>query len=453
MTDVAQEWVSMENIPDTATPKAPEIYYDTGTKDYWTLNSRSEWIRLAESGIKRLLKQKGFWAKRREGEPLSQLDECILGIQQKSDVAYAGPLAGHPKGIVDVGNQRVLVTSSPKLIEAAQGDFPVLRKIMDNMFGQEQLPYVKGWLKTGFEALRDGNMRPGQVLVLAGEANSGKSFFQNLVTHILGGRVAKPYRYMSGGTDFNRELFGCEHLAIEDDVASTDIRSRRQFGARIKEFTVNEVQSCHGKNREAISLRPFWRVTVSVNDEPENLTILPPFDESLADKMILLKVARHDMPVPSFTNEERRRFMETVLKELPAFLWDLTHWEIPSDLRSGRFGIRHFHHPELLESVEQLAPEVKLLALIDRVLSGVFSGTAEELEEQLVNAPGIRNVLTWPAAAGVYLGRLAKKHPERVLQKRTGARRGWEILPAPGSGDGVTPGSDKPRIVLSFKKP
>ena len=106
---------------------------------------------------------------------------------------------------------------------------------------------------------------------------------------MLGGRAAKPTEYMSGRTPFNADLFAAEHLMIEDEYGSTDLRTRREFGARIKDITVNDVQSCHAKNRwQAISLRPFWRLSISLNDEPENLMVLPPVDESLSDKLMLL---------------------------------------------------------------------------------------------------------------------------------------------------------------------
>ena len=170
----------------------------------------------------------------------------------------------------------------------------------------DQLPHVFGWLKVAYESLASGRNRPGQALALAGPPASGKSLAQNLFTEILGGRAAKPYRYMSGGTDFNGDLFACEHLMIEDDIGTTDIRSRRNFGTRIKEFTVNQVQSCHPKQRPAISLTPFWRLSISLNEEPENLLILPPFDESLRDKIILLKTNRCPMPMPTGTEAERQ---------------------------------------------------------------------------------------------------------------------------------------------------
>jgi hypothetical protein len=85
---------------------------------------------------------------------------------------------------------------------------------------------------------------------------------------------------MSDRTQFNSELFAAEHLMIEDEIASTDIRNRRSFGARIKDFTVNDLQSYHAKRVDALSIEPFWRVSITVNDEPEDLLILPPIDES-----------------------------------------------------------------------------------------------------------------------------------------------------------------------------
>ena len=387
---------------------------------------------------------------------MSPLDECLNAIQRQFNVVYAGPLAGHQKGLIkNMCGQRVLVTNSPKLITPVKGEWPTLRNLQGNLFGPDQLRYLWGWEKIAFESLCAGHWRPGQVLVLAGEANSGKSLYQNLITEILGGRTAKPFRYMSGGTDFNGDLFGAEHLMIEDEFASTDIRSRRHFGARCKDFTVNSVQSCHAKGRQALSLKPFWRVSVSLNDEPENLMILPPLDESLEDKVMLLKVMKASMPMPTKTPQQREEFWQTLLNELPAYLWFLTQgWEIPEGLRCERFGIKHFHHPELLEALSAISHEDNLLALIDEAfgegteykdipgvvtskngLGSHFEGTAERLQGLLcyhtLYGHKAKNLLYWPNAAATFLGRLSKKHPDRVKYTRTANQRIWHITPPP----------------------
>ena len=111
--------------------------------------------------------------------------------------------------------------------------------------------------------------------------------------------MASPHAYMTGVTPFNSELFRAEHLVIEDNTASTDIRARRAFGALLKTITVNEDQPCFGKGREALNLTPFWRLFISANDEPENLMVLPPIDESVTDKLIPLKATNTSMPMPT----------------------------------------------------------------------------------------------------------------------------------------------------------
>ena len=53
-----------------------------------------------------------------------------------------------------------------------------------------------------------------------------------------------------------------------------------------------------------MTLKPFWRMSISCNEEPENLMILTPMDDSLADKMIILKAYRNPMPMPQSTRAE-----------------------------------------------------------------------------------------------------------------------------------------------------
>lgn len=423
--------------------KLPDIYYDNRSGCYWVTNDREDWIRFNESSVKRLLKSHGISSECGRMERLSPLDDKILKIQTTNDICYAAPLAGHRKGIYSFNGERVLVIDSPNIIEPKEGEYPLLDAIFDGLFNHpliDQRPYLYGWLKICYECVSTGTNRPGQALVVAGPANSGKSLIQNLITEILGGRSAKPYRYMSGKTEFNSELFQAEHLMIEDDIASTDLRTRRNFGTNIKQVTVNVVQSCHPKGHPAISLKPFWRTTITLNDEPENLLILPPFDESVSDKIILLKAAKKPLPLTINTLEERKAFRINLSSELPAFLHFLTKWEIPSELRCERFGIKHYHHPELVKELEILSPENYLLELIDIVIFKTkfpkelyWNGTARELEEILKSSSvkiEVERILTFQNAMGSYLGRLQMKFPSRVKASRTSETRSW-VLTAP----------------------
>ena len=429
-----------------------KLFYDFNRSGaYWMPNQHHGWILVNEGQLKRALKAAGISPKMFKGQHISALDERLLDIQGNWDVHYSGPLAGRDAGLHQVGGKRVLVTESPKLIRPVPGDWSVLEKFLRGLLvdGEcDQLPYFYGWCKVVLVALLSGQRRPGQVFVLCGPAGCGKSLLQNLFTLLLGGRSAKPYQYMTGKTPFNGELFEAEHLMIEDEQSSTDIRARREFGTKIKELTVNDTQRCHPKGRPALTLDPFWRVSITINDEPENLLVLPPFDESLEDKLILLKAFKKSMPMPTDRNEERLMFWKALTDGLPGFIDFLKSWEIPDALRSERFGIQHFHHPDLIKALQTLAPEQKLLRILDCALfeviplvvpRDIWTGSAERLEQALTQqdaafAYETRKLLTWPNAMGTYLGRLAKQAPERVSYERTSRERLWKIK-CPPKGD------------------
>jgi hypothetical protein len=417
-----------------------EMYYDSPRTKFWAKNDREGWIMIRDTDVRRILGEMGFRKAPApdKDEKVSQIDSIMTAIQRSNDVDYAGSLAGYRRGVYEIGGSRVLVRDSPHIIEPVEGDWQMLRSIIDKMLPGQQV-YLFGWIKIAFESLYRRKFRVGQALVFTGPRDSGKSLFQELITVILGGRSAKPNRYMSGGSDFNSDLFGAEHLMMEDEQASTDIRARRSLGARIKEITANTIQSCHPKNRPAISLTPFWRLTISVNEEPENLMVIPPIDESLEDKLIIFKAQRHEMPMPTASDADRERFMSALKAELPHFLYYLQRWDIPADLVSQRYGIVHFHHPDILETLGSLTPERKLLEMIDTVLFGsLVPGPVErrsaEIERELTKdgSPVRREasqLFSFPAACGTYLGRLAKAHPERFTQTHTRSGTVWSIDP------------------------
>jgi hypothetical protein len=121
-------------------------YYDGVRKAFWTTNSRGDWIEVNEQSLRRLLREQGFrGGKLRDGEAITPLDAKLNQIQREQDVAYAGPLAGYRSGVTDCCGQRILVTTSPVLIEPAEGEWPVLRRFLETLLYDshyDQMPYV-----------------------------------------------------------------------------------------------------------------------------------------------------------------------------------------------------------------------------------------------------------------------------------------------------------------------
>lgn len=243
--------------------------------------------------------------------------------------------------------------------------------------------------------------------------------------------------YLQGRTDFNSELFGAEHLILEDGSASTSHMARSALGAGIKTIAVNKIHQCHGKRRDIINLCPRWRLSISLNNEPERMMILPRLSNDVSDKIILLRAIRHPMPARTETADEKAAFWERLMDELPGYLhWLETQFEIPKGWVSLRFGIREFHHPELMEALDELSPAFALLELIDQLepwgkASNEWEGTATELRQLLIADDRTRKdgdrLLNWTNACGQYLGELAKMKPLRVQNARTKDRREWRI--------------------------
>jgi hypothetical protein len=415
-------------------------YYDRARKENLILDDKGDWYSINETQLRRQCKVRGMEVKGTELEPISAFDHFLVGLQNNRGIHYAGPLAGHGKGWRMVNGVPILVTASPLFIEPVKGDWPILRQLLTGMFEESnhrQLAFFFGWMKVSLEALTESARKPGQVLVLAGQPESGKSLLQSIITWCLGGRECKPYGFMTGTTDFNSDLFGSEHLRLDDEQASTDMRARRALGARIKGLLFGHPQRLHAKHRDAITLDPIWRMTISLNEEPESMQVLPPLDESLEDKLIILRVNKRPMPMPTGTTEESEAFGNTIRSELPAFVHYLTHeHKIETHLRNERCGIRHWHHPDLLMAIKELSAQSRLLALVDMEMnvSPFWQGTADELERVLKGATSdvkteASRLLCWNNACGTFLGRLAKDEPGRVEKVRSANSREWRIWP------------------------
>lgn len=437
-------WIDpREEKKKKALPKV-DAYYDGQRKEFLLCNEGGRWLSHGAEAFKRHLRKVGYSTKVPEGRRLSPAEEVMDTIINHHDVKYAGPLAGRDSGFYDECGVRLLVTDSPAWVIPVKGPCPIILGLIHSLVGQDkehgelQVITFLGWLKMAFESLMARKIQARQVVALAGPAGCGKSLCQNIITHLFGGRCAKPFRYMSGGTDFNSDLFAAEHLMLEDEQSTIDARSRANLAAHIKAVAVNEVHSCHPKNREAMNMRPWWAMTISLNDEPEAMLVMPSMREDIAGKIILFLCAAPKEGFPTGTPESKAAYWKKIEAEIPAFAQYLLDFKIPEDRFDSRFGILHFHHPELLESLRSLAPETKLLEIIDRSIfkeqKGPWEGTAGELESLLrrefseVREEAMK-LFQWPTACGVYLGKLAGKPDARVKQKRSREKRVWVISP------------------------
>ena len=436
---------SSSAIDPTAQQNKIEAYYDIARKEYLIQNAAGRWHSYDQGQFKLQLRSRGYPAGKPQDALVSPAELVMLDIQNHSDVAYAGALAGRKAGFYDENGVRLLVTSSPEIMTHNAVRWTLLEKVLRNAIAGPSEPWAEqqwivfnGWMKIARETLIPGKFQPSQVVAFAGEVDSGKSLIQMLITMALGGRAAKAAMFLQGRTDFNSELFGAEHLMLEDEAASRSHEARSALAAAIKTIAVNQIHQCHGKRRDIVNLCPRWWLTMSLNDEPERMMILPKLSSDIADKIILLRVIRHPMPAPTETADEKAAFWKQLINELPGYLhWLATEFQIPAEWVSNRYGVKEFHHPQLVEALDELSEALVLLELIDQLkpwgeFASEWEGTATELRQELLKDDRTRRdaqrLLDWTNATGQYLGELAKMKPHRVKNARTTSSRDWIIF-------------------------
>lgn len=414
-------------------PKLPSLFFDAKAGGYWLPLPSAKYLLLGKTDVSLHMRHAGVdGEKDRKSGELSQLERLFMVAQTERSVDYAGPLAGHQIGAFETTDgKRILVTAQARIVEKAKSkSAPFIERFLSQLLGPEQTTALCHWLKVARTAQISRSFSPGQMLVLAGPPGCGKSLLQSLITEFLGGRVGKPYSYMVGETAFNSEICAAEHWQIEDENSSTDIRTRRKFAASIKDATVNLNVRIHAKGREAIALPLFRRITLSVNNEPDNLMILPPLDESILDKVFLLKCSMAKI------TSDREATWAWITKELPFFIAYVESLRIGPSVACPRFGVRAYHHPELLDALNEIASETLLLGLINEELrsewekNDEWEGTADELERRLRTSGfrfAVEKLLHYPSACGRYLGLLAGKLPERVKLRRSNGKNIWRI--------------------------
>lgn len=428
----AMDLVEFANsFPDTQPfTKEPLVAYTDGRNFFVPrADGVKGWMSLNVAAMRRRLKKEGLKAKPRDGENLSQVDLALVEIENQGWVDYSGPLAGHKCGVVREGSGRtVLVTSEPRLTQPAVGSWETLKTFFEGLLndteaGIDQTHYFYAWVKCSIENLfsfTEGRAiyQPAAATAFCGPRDCGKTLLLELL-QVVFGRSESAYLWLSGATDFNSELAGAELLTVDDDAGMTDYKHRRGMTNKIKNSLFSGQVKIHKKGAEAISLRPWWRLVFALNDEPEDLRVLPLIDDSMADKISLFRCLCGGVPMPQ---ADRMARWQRLKSEIPAFLhWLINEHKIAPAYQDSRTGSKAFQHPQLIEALTALDPSASLLALIDEAMRARLPAkfTAREVEQILTERNSgtereARKLLPYANSCGTYLARLATNSPKRV---------------------------------------
>jgi hypothetical protein len=374
----------------------------------------------------------------------SEASRHLLEIVRSIGIDWVGPLAGYGAGLQSFGDYRILVSRPLKLIKPEPGDWTTTGDIIEGMFGS-QMQHVLATLKYGYEAHRDDSDRPVPMITMCGPASGDSketcawksAFAKRVIGLVWGGRMADASRYLMGRTEFNADLCGSEVLLLDDVKPYGNWLSRHDLSEHLKNIIVGAVQSLHAKGKDAIPLRPHWRVVMTLNDDDDALRQMPDFSRNFGDKTHFFKVSEFELPMPNRTPAEWAALDAKIASELPGFIHDLLEWDVPQEIRSDRFGVKAYHHPGLLEQLYQMSAEAQLGELIRAWMDGMgnvkWTGSATELKAELCRnfnyGKEAEKLLSFSNATGSLLGRLQKREPEKYTSKRIGKSRDrvWDI--------------------------
>ena len=414
--------------PSDYLPKSA-IVYDSQKRTWYTTDSSGKWININQDSVERRLVAAGFTRdKMTDG---SSMEKEMTRIQDEQNVSYVGPLAGWPVGIHKHSDDRFLVTKAARPLTTKDIQCDMLIEICEAALGEEQFDWFKGYIRTRRDAIRNRIFTPSPVAIFAGPAHSYKSFMQLLITELLGGRMARPWRYMSGQTSFNGDLYGAEHLCIEDEAPPTDSATQTKISSHIKSLLFSNDLSAHFKGRDAVYLKPIWTMSMSTNDEPSNLLCIPPIDESLDDKIALLKT--HKIIFPWVDLKHKDTWMrEHFLEEVQGFAHIIDQHVIRPEWHNDRTIIKAYKNSDLVTLINNVSPEDQLLNMIEVVAGGKpLRGRSIEIDVRVRSrfSRQLDKISENGWRMGVLLGKLAKKHPKRVTSRTIRGFAVWNIQP------------------------
>jgi hypothetical protein len=204
------------------------------------------------------------------------------------------------------------------------------------------------------------------VLGLIGAKDCGKSLvIEHLISPALGGKMADANAFLLDKTQFNGDLFQSELLVISDKGLGESYKDREILRDNLKRAVAETGQAMRCLYKEQITVRPIWRIVLAANDSAENITDIPTIDASFADKIIYLKCFPPAVPFYCESKDgAREAFARAIAQELPAFLHHVDSYQIPQELVKGRFGIREWHHPQILDSLETASPLQPIIEVI-----------------------------------------------------------------------------------------
>lgn len=403
-----------------------DIYYDGKTYTYRE-SETSIWKTGDRDLIRNEIRRRGANPVKRKDEIQSELDSSMATVHNAQRVHGAAPFVGWPAGLITFQGERYLNTHVRRVMEGLPGPhsgnwgdgFPEIAQLIEIQLGcpitirpncsptPDQLRALLTflvWLHRFMygEKTIDGEPRPvpGQGLLLLGPGGMGKTFLmQHIVGEIVGGS-APVGQIMSGVDNFGSEAHGKPTWIVDDASVSADFVMQKTFTERTKAFIADNTARYHAKHQSAFKVDATGlRLAMILNNDPASLANAPLFHQNYIDKLHVFETlpenCKYEFP------ESRQQFMETIKRELPAFvqfvrclpLEDPMFKEVRAD---RRFGTVCYHDRNVMMKILNNGFYGPLVTVLTRFRDALFNGLIAEEDIVLTTNPetGVRSLET-----------------------------------------------------------
>lgn len=379
-----------------------DLYWFNG-KNYYTLNNRST-QQIPKDQLCLELRQAGFSPRPRRGQPLSEMESALLTIAQRNRIDEVAPVVFSDQRVVEYNSHRILNNANIYPVQPAEsGDpanWPFLDKWLSQLFANGKIEtkfYFYAWMRRFYMAVLDKKFAQGQALLLVGKTNKGKSLLSNRVISALVGGFADASDYLSGQTNFNKDLARVAAWVIDDTTSAASFQDQRRATELIKRSVANPRIEYHAKYVDAVSVPWTGRVIMSLNMDANSLSVIPALDSSNKDKLMALRISeKATSKFPPNSEVE-----EIISRELPHFAKWLIDWEVPKEIKgSSRFGVASYIDKTIESAAYDNSSRSTVAELVEFFVkrareyftNPIWRGTLTEFQGSILEFNGGRNI-------------------------------------------------------------
>lgn len=403
-------------------------YWESKANKYWTKVGGRNWHSFGSTDVEMRLQAAGLSTKCPKEGGLSSVKKALLMVQDTAAVHGVYPAFYNPTAVIHIAGSDYLNTSVVKVLrphqepnhEWGQG-FPWIADYLSKIFRDEQREYYLHWLMHYYRQALEGRPGRGLAMFIAGPVGVGKTFLNRQIHEKLFGGSMDASGYLTRADQFNSNLIASPMWTIDDAVAQTDNKTREGYSQMIKMITANEGVVMRGMHREGFRAPWFGRLTVTMNDDPDSLKMLPMTDISIKDKIAVLRALE-----TGFKNGEWAT-SDHIDSELPFFGAYLRDVDPNPAIWGGRFGVRPYLDPEIISLSESAGHTAGTKEILEAWISKLtedhparteWVGTATQLDEAVSAYDALHRSLQRQVKSVSQL-----QHDLRKLHNQ-----GWEIL-------------------------